>query len=113
MVLTGTRQIGGGVNQSIGIKLNSATWVRDSGISVDPADPYVLVQDLLELLLPEEADTDRFNYFYIDIFLDGLPPADWTYEWQNYIATGNATEVTLALDRLIQAIMYSPEYQTF
>ena len=47
------------------------------------------------------------------VFLDELPPADWTYEWQNYIATGNATEVNLALDRLIQAIMYSPEYQTF
>ena len=113
MLLTGTRQIGGGTNQPIGIKLNSAAWVRDSGISADIEDPYVLVQDLLELLLPEEADNDRFNYFYIDIFLDGLPPADWTYEWQNYIATGNATEVTLALDRLFQAIMYSPEYQTF
>ncbi len=113
MLLTGTRQIGGGINQPIAVKLNSGDWVRNSAISADPEDPYVLVQDLLEFMLPEEADSDRFNYFYIDIFLDGLPPADWTYEWQNYISTGDATEVNLALDRLIQAIMYSPEYQTF
>lgn len=112
MLLTGTRQIGGAINQSIGVKLNTADWVRNSGISLDPSDPYVLVQDLLEFLLPEEADSDRFNYFYIDVFLDGLPPADWTYEWQAYISSGNATEVSLALDRLIQAIMFSPEYQT-
>lgn len=113
MLLTGTRQIGGGTNQPIGIKLNSAAWVRDSGVSIDPTDPYVLVQDLLEFLLPEETDNDRFTYFYIDVFLDGLPPADWTYEWENYINSGNATEVTIALDRLLQAIMFSPEYQTF
>lgn len=56
-------------------------------------------------MAPERGDSDRFNYFYIDIFLDGLPPADWTYEWQNYISTGDATEVNLALDRLIQAII--------
>lgn len=113
MLLTGTRQIGNGVNQPIGVKLNSAQWVRDSGFFLDASDPYVLVQDLLEFTLPEEADSARFDYFYQDVFLDGLPPADWTYEWQNYISTGNATEVTLALDRLIQAVMFSPEYQTF
>ena len=113
MLLTGTRQIGGGINLPIGVKLNSAAWVRNSGVFLDPSDSYVLVQDLLEFLLPEEADSARFDYFYLDIFLDGLPPADWTYEWQNYLSTGNATEVTLALDRLIQAVMYSPEYQTF
>lgn len=113
MLLTGTRQIGGAINQSIAIKLDSADWVRNSGVFLDPADSYILVQDLLEFLLPEEADSDRFDYFYNDIFLDGLPPADWTYEWQNYISSGNDTEVSLALDRLIQAVMYSPEYQIF
>ena len=78
----------------------------------DTPELHALVQDLLEFLLPEEADSDRFNSFYIDVFLDGLPPADWTYEWQAYISSGNATEVSLALDRLIQAVMFSPEYQT-
>jgi uncharacterized protein (DUF1800 family) len=113
MLITGTRQIGGGPNTSIGTKLNLAQWVRDSGVSNDPEDPYVLVQDLLSYLLPEEPDNDRFNYFYIETFLDGLPPADWTYEWQAYLSTGNAEEVNLALGRLVQTIMYAPEYQTF
>lgn len=113
MLLTGTRQFGAGVNQPIGIKLNIAPWVKNSGFFSDPADPYTLVQELIAYMLPEEVDTDRFNYFYIKVFLDELPPADWTYEWQNYLATGNDTEVKLALERLINAVMYSPEYQTF
>jgi len=76
-------------------------------------DSQTLVEDLLKYLLPEQVDTDRFNYFHIQVFLDNLPPTDWTYEWQNYLSTNNATEVTLALERLIKAILYSPEYQTF
>jgi len=113
MLLTGTRQFGGGVNQPIGIKLNIAPWVKNSGFFTDPTDPYLLVQELLAYMLPEEVDSDRFNYFYITVFLNQLPPADWTYEWQNYLNTGNETEVKIALERLINAVMYSPEYQTF
>ena len=113
MLLTGTRQFGGGVNQTIGVKLNIAPWVKNSGFFSDPLDPYLLVQELLAYMLPEEVDGDRFNYFYNSVFLDQLPPADWTYEWQAYLNSGNATEVTLWLERLINAVMYSPEYQTF
>ncbi len=114
MLLTGTRQFGGGnVNALIGIKLNIAPFIRDSGVVSDAADPYVLVQDLLEYMLPETVDNERFNYFYIQTFLNNLPPNDWTYEWQNYLNSGNESEVKIALERLITAIMYSPEYQTF
>ncbi|MBV6439795.1 MAG: hypothetical protein EPGJADBJ_01448 [Saprospiraceae bacterium] len=113
MLLTGTRQFGGTPNLSIGVKLDIAPWVKNSGFFSDPSDPYVLVQELLEYLLPEQVDTDRFNYFYILVFLDQLPPADWTYEWQNYLTTGNDAEVKIALERLVNAVMYSPEYQTF
>ncbi|MBU6341582.1 MAG: DUF1800 family protein [Bacteroidetes bacterium] len=113
MLLTGTRQIGDGPNQPIGIKLNIATFVRTSGICSDPSDAYVLVNDLLQYMLPEQVDSDRFNYFFNKTFLNGLPAADWTYEWQSYLSTGNESEVKIALERLISAIMYSPEYQTF
>ncbi len=113
MLLKGTRQIGAGPNQPIGVKLNIADWVKNSGFFSDPADPYLLVQELLAYMLPEEVDSDRFNYFYNLVFLNQLPPGDWTYEWQAYLSTGNATEVTLALERLVNAVMYSPEYQTF
>jgi uncharacterized protein (DUF1800 family) len=113
MLLTGTRQIGGGPNVSIGTRLNIAPWMRDSGTVSDPADPYVLVQDLLQYLFPETTAPDRFNYFFLDVFLDNLPAADWTYEWQNYLNTDDDSEVRIPLERLINAIMYAPEYQTF
>ncbi|MBK7938458.1 MAG: DUF1800 family protein [Lewinellaceae bacterium] len=113
MLLSGKLTIGGSPNQPLGVKLDVAPWVKNSGVISDATDPYVLVQDLLQYFLPEQTDNDRFNYFYITIFLDNLPPADWTYEWQNYLNTGDATEVTIPLERLITAIMYSPEYQLF
>ncbi|MDX2281883.1 MAG: DUF1800 family protein [Saprospiraceae bacterium] len=113
MLLTGKRVLGSSPNSSIGIKLNIAPWVKNSGVISDPSDPFVLVHELISYLLPEQIDTDRFDYFYFKIFLDDLPPADWTYEWQNYLSTNNETEVKIALERLIYHIMYSPEYQTF
>ncbi len=113
MLLTGKRSVGGSPNSSIGIKLDIVPWIKNSGITLDPSNPYQLVKDLLEYMLPVKVDTDRFNYFYDQVFLNGLPPSDWTYEWQNYLATNNQTEVKIPLERLIYHIMYSPEYQTF
>ncbi len=113
MLLTGKRTIGGSPTASIGIKLNIVPWVRNSGICSDPSDAYVLVRELLDYMLPEEPSTERFEYFYTQIFLDNLPPSDWTYEWENYIKTGNETEVKIALEKLVNFIMFSPEYQTF
>jgi uncharacterized protein (DUF1800 family) len=112
MLLTGKRVIGGSVNTSIGIKLDIVPWIKNSGISLDPSNPYYLVKDLLDYMLPAEVDDDRFDYFYEQIFLDGLPPEDWTYEWQNYLSTNNQTEVKIPLERLINHIMFSPEFQT-
>ncbi len=112
MLLSGKYQIGGNANGPLGTKLNIAPWLKGSGVVSDPEDSYVVVQELLRYLLPEEVDNDRFNYFLNDVFLNGLPADDWTYEWQNYLATNNAAEVTIPLERLINAIMYSPEYQT-
>lgn len=113
MILSGKLSIGSQTNQPLGTKLDIAPWVKNSGVISDPLDSQVLVEDLLKYLLPEEVDTDRFNYFHIQVFLDNLPPADWTYEWENYLSTNNATEVTIALERLVKAILYAPEYQTF
>lgn len=113
MFLSGKLTLGGQANQPLGTKLDIAPWVKNSGVISNPLDSQILVENLLKYLLPEEVDTDRFNYFHIQIFLDTLPPYDWTYEWQNYLNTNDATEVTLWLERIIKAILYSPEYQTF
>ncbi|MGI9159258.1 MAG: DUF1800 domain-containing protein [Saprospiraceae bacterium] len=111
MLLSGRRLLGAAPNALTVVRLNIAPWVRNSGFFTDPADPYVLVQELLRYMLPEEPDSDRFNYFYQTVFLDNLPPYDWTYEWEAYLATGNETEVKIPLERLVNAIMYAPEYQ--
>ncbi len=113
MLLSGKNTIGGQVNRSIGSKLDIATWIKASGDISDPADPYVLVNDLLDYLLPETPTPERFDYFFKDVFLTNLPPADWTYDWQDYLTTNNDANVKIPLERLINAIMFSPEFQTF
>ena len=113
MFLSGKLTIGNQPNSPLGTKIDIAPWIKNSGVISNALDSQILVEDLLKYLLPEAIDTDRFNYFHIQVFLDSLPPADWTYEWQNYLNTNDATEVTLALERLIKAILYSPEFQTF
>ncbi|TNE53904.1 MAG: DUF1800 family protein [Bacteroidetes bacterium] len=111
MLLSGTHAWGPGADEPLGTKFNFAAWLRDSGVISDPADSYVLVQELLRYLFPEEPDSERFDYFLTTIFLNGLPPADWTYEWQNFIASGDDFEVQIPLGRLFNAMLYAPEYQ--
>jgi hypothetical protein len=111
MLLSGRLTIGAQPAQPLGSQLNIVQWVKNSGVISNPLDSQTLVEDLLKYLLPEEVDTDRFNYFHINVFLDELPPADWTYEWENYLTTNDDSEVKLALERLVKAILYSPEYQ--
>lgn len=113
MLLSGKLTIGNLANQPLGIKLDVATWLKNSGVVADPSDSQSVVSTLLNYLLPEEVDSDRYNYFYNQVFLDGLPASDWEYEWQNYLNTGNATEVTLWLERLVKVLLYAQEYQTF
>jgi uncharacterized protein (DUF1800 family) len=113
MLLTGKRVIGGSPNSSIAIKLNIAPWVRDSGTFSDASEASVLVDELLRYLLPEQPSPERFDYFLNTIFLDNLPAYDWTYEWLQYLQTGDETEVKIPLERLINHILFSPEFQTF
>ena len=113
ILLTGTHAWGSGSNDPIGTKLDVAAWLRDSGTVSNPMDSYVIVQELLYYLFPEEPDNDRFTHFLVTVFLDQLPPQDWVYEWENYLATGDDSEVKIPLGRLLNAILYAPEYQVF
>ncbi len=113
MLLTGTHAWGPGSDQDLGVKFDFAAWLRDSGVVSDPTDSYVVVQELTRYLFPEEPDAERFDYFLSTIFLDTLPPADWTYEWQNYLSTGDDSEVRIPLGRLFNAMLYAPEFQVF
>lgn len=112
MLLTGRLSFGENPTQALGIKLDIVPWVRNSGVIADPKDSYVLVKTLLDYLMPDTVDQDRFDYFHLNIFLDNLPPSDWAYEWEAYLNTGNMTEVRIPLERLVKAILYSQEHQT-
>lgn len=69
-----------------------------------------LVTELVTYLLPEEIGNNRFQYF-LDILLDGLSTLNWMNEWDNYAATGDDTAVRPQLNKLIRAIIQSPEFQ--
>lgn len=111
ILLTGTNAWGSGSNDPIGTKLDIAAWIRDSGVVSDPSDSNTLVQELLYYLFPEEPDAERFDHFLTTVFLDQLPAQDWVYEWENYLSTSDDSEVKIPLERLVNAILYAPEYQ--
>ncbi|MCC6461955.1 MAG: DUF1800 family protein [Saprospiraceae bacterium] len=113
MMLSGTLAWGPGADTELGTKFDFPAWLKDSGVISDPNDSYVLVQELTRYLFPEEPDGDRFDYFLNTIFLNNLPPADWSYEWQNYLSTGDDSEVKIPLGRLLNATLYAPEYQVY
>lgn len=113
MLITGTHAWGPGSGEPLGTRFDFAAWLRDSGTISEPGNSAILVQELLEYLFPEASDLDRFDYFHDEIFLDGLPTADWNYEWLNYLDTGDDFEVKIPLRRLFNALLYAPEYQVY
>lgn len=87
-----------------------------------PENADVLVIQILETMLPEMPDgyttpgdvSKRYNYFR-EALLGGLSTTNWLFEWQNAQAGDpNAqASVDVALDRLFEIVMSSPEFQTF
>ncbi len=76
------------------------------------SDPSVLVQDLVEWLIPIAIDQARFDYFKDEILLNN-GAIDWTTEWATYQSTSNNTVVKAQLELLVKSMMQSPEYQLF
>jgi Protein of unknown function (DUF1800) len=109
MLLQNKRFLGG--SGLFGVKLDPVLWVKKTFSNA--ADAETLVSEILELLLPEPPEPKRFSYFLNTIFLNNLPAADWTYEWEDYLKLGQDAEVKIPLQKLIRAIMVSPEYQLF
>ncbi|MFO7722465.1 MAG: DUF1800 family protein [Bacteroidales bacterium] len=96
-----------------GFQLDVVDWVRNSGNISDPSNAETLVQTLTLNLLAVEIDTDRYNYFLNDVFLDNLAPATWTTEWNLYTSGGNDDVVRAQLETLVAALMQTPEFQLF
>ncbi|KQS94341.1 DUF1800 family protein [Chryseobacterium sp. Leaf394] len=91
-------------------KLNNAAFVKDSGYFSNPGNADVLVTEFLQMMMVEVPDGDRYIYFKT-VFLNNLSATNWLNEWTIYINTGVATNVKIPIDRLVKAIIKSPEFQ--
>ncbi len=92
-----------------GFQLDAVNYVENN--ITDPSDAQVIVQELVDDLLPEIITTERFDYFLNDILLDGLSMANWTTEWFTYQSSNDDSAVRAQLENLFNALMQSPEYQ--
>jgi hypothetical protein len=93
-------------------KLDTVLFVKNSGHFSDPANATALIDEMLNLLLAVMPTGSRYTYFTQSL-LGGLSTTSWQFEWNNYIASNNNTAVKIALDRLVNAIVKSAEYQVF
>ena len=102
--------ITGATNNNFQFRFVSPTFVKNSGNFSDPANGDTLVQEFLKLMFVEVPTGARLQHFK-DIFLGTLSLTNWRNEWTNYVASNNATSVKIAIDRLVKAIVKSPEFQ--
>ena len=91
-------------------KLNLPVFVKDSGAFQNPGNGDLLVSDFCELLFVELPPTERLTYFK-NVFFGGLSLTNWLNEWNNFVNTGVATNVKIPINRLVKALIKSPEFQ--
>lgn len=106
MLIDGKRVL---YNQNLGAQLDIVEYVKNH-VSA-PSDANVVVQELLDDLLPESADIDRYDYYRNEMFLDGIPAYDWTADWQAFEQSGDDSEVRPPLESFLTALLYSQEFQ--
>ena len=109
-------------NSFIPYKCDMVQWVENN--VDDPAGPGTvpapigaanaskLVDDMLTYLLPDMPTGDRYDYFENKL-LGGLSPINWYFSWVEYLNTNDDSNVRVGIESLYDAIMSSPEFQTF
>jgi uncharacterized protein (DUF1800 family) len=102
--------INGNTQNGFLFKLNLPNFVKDSGYFQNPGNGDVLVLNFCELLFVDSPPADRLNHFKT-VFLGGLSLTNWLSEWNNFVNTGTAANVKIPIDRLVKALIKSPEFQ--
>lgn len=96
-----------------GVQLDILSFVKNNISNARSAN--ALVDQLIELLLPEPLDNTRRSYFLDDILMNHLPYFDWRDDWDAFIADPSnpmkQSTVRNPLENLITALLYSPEFQ--
>jgi uncharacterized protein (DUF1800 family) len=96
------------VNANIDLPTSPGTPTAPIGA----ADAKRVVDFMLDYFLPERPTGDRYNYF-MSGFLDGLSPINWYFEWKEYLDTKDTSDIKVPLERLLNSIFASLEFQTF
>lgn len=92
------------------VKIDSAVFVKDSGYFSNPSNASVLVEEFYDILFCTAPLGNR-DIFFKNALLGDLSPINWMFSWNAYAEGGDETDVTVALDRLIRALIKSREYQ--
>jgi len=93
-----------------GVQLNFVDFVANSAVFSDPENSTTFVSEMIENLFSVTVDQERFDYFHEEVFLDGLSPINWMFEWQNYVNTGDESAVCIPLKSLFITMLSSQEY---
>jgi len=109
MLVTGRRVLVAG---TLGpTKLDSIAYIENTDNISVANDAALLIDEIVDYLFPEVPSADRKLFLLNDIFLEGLNPLNWHFEWLNYIDTGNDADVRISADQLIQVLLRTPEFQ--
>ncbi len=100
------------------IYLDVLDWLENSGDVSDPSDALEIMSVLTANLLAVSLTQERIDYFIYTVFLDY--PEDqayarslWTQEWSTYQSSANDETVRLLLERLVSALIQTPEFQLY
>jgi uncharacterized protein (DUF1800 family) len=110
MLYTGTKLLTWG---SIHVTFNVMNFINGTNPTniSDPRTPATLVQEIVDYAFPEGISTSRFNYFKNDMLLGNYSELEWADEWDDYTLTGDDSVVKPQIEKLIRAVIQSPEFQ--
>lgn len=94
-----------------GVQLDVVDYIENCPFISNPGNAKFLVKALCVLLFPEAPKPDRLGYFTNNVFLDDLSEINWFFEWNNYLDTGDDTNIRIPLERLFMALLSSQEFQ--
>lgn len=96
--------------QSIPIQVDIVQFIKDNFVHQDYNNQ--LLNQVVEIMLPEKPDANRMNYFE-DKLIGGVTAVNWMFDWQQYLSNGDDSSVRVVLEDLFIALVGSPEFQTF
>lgn len=97
-------------------QLDVLAYVDNPQHITNPGDAARLVKELAEDLLPRPLSQHRYDYLLHRVLLDNLSLKNWEMEWQQYKRYGTGTQasgVRSQLEKLLVAMMQTPDYQLF